>query len=588
MGVPGLFRWVQVNSPKSGSNNKFPILLKAEDIKKYDINNVFIDSNAIIYTCVADIISVYKRNKQMPSNINNEIITSVIARLNNEINILSEKHKETLKLIYISFDGVAPMAKIIQQRHRRFMAAYTDDILTSYGYPTDTKYWISSNATPGTDFMKKLHEELNKFVKSLDKSFEIIYDSYLNNGEGEHKIFNYIKKNYLYTENNIIYGMDGDLILLSMLLNQDKKYNNKLFLYHDNITYCNCKEKYNYIDIYNLKNYITKYIDYSVKESEEYQMNQRIINDFVFMTFIFGNDFIPSSPIINIYDDVGNLIWCYRLINNFYKNIINKQVVYKYLINEDLTINYINFFNLIKHLSEKEQIIYATPQTDDKQNNHNSFISRKINKLENAEKKYKEMTNPREKIKYGLDKLFIFEDFTTGIETGYIIENFDTYKNIEYAYFSQLDICHISKYKENLIKEYLRGLNWILNYYMNYGFKNNKWCYQYNTAPFISDIFNYMQNDSNWFINFNITNDYIDISMNMQLFMVVPKKYLEKLNYTLYDKIMIYNDYKLLSYVPDNYNVMYHNHYDLYKCPLNLPVIDIDIIKELFQKYKLD
>ena len=80
--------------------------------------------------------------------------------------------------------------------------------------------WNSSAISPGTKFMNKLslkisnkpkNEQKYKYIKS------ILSDS-LDNGEGEYKIFNYITSNNLNeNKNNVIYGLDADLIMLSLL-----------------------------------------------------------------------------------------------------------------------------------------------------------------------------------------------------------------------------------------------------------------------------------------------------------------------------------------------------------------------------------
>ena len=70
--------------------------------------------------------------------------------------------------------------------------------------------------------------QLEKLKKSNPK---IIYSSYKEAGEGEHKIIQYIKTTYQNKKlSHVIYGLDADLIMLSLL----NKYSSKIILLRDN------------------------------------------------------------------------------------------------------------------------------------------------------------------------------------------------------------------------------------------------------------------------------------------------------------------------------------------------------------------
>ena len=72
--------------------------------------------------------------------------------------------------------------------------------------------WSNAVITPGTIFMEKLHNELKEY--SRNNKITTTYSSYHECGEGEHKILQHIKQNK--PSNSVIYGLDADLIFLSL------------------------------------------------------------------------------------------------------------------------------------------------------------------------------------------------------------------------------------------------------------------------------------------------------------------------------------------------------------------------------------
>jgi 5'-3' exonuclease len=103
------------------------------------------------------------------------------------------------KKVYIAFDGLVPMAKMVQQRYRRFRRAdKTEDF---------DKHQIS----PGTPYMKELAKTL-RFIFP-----DVIISDTLERGEGEHKIFLWLRTLPENERRNIcIYGLDADLVLIAL------------------------------------------------------------------------------------------------------------------------------------------------------------------------------------------------------------------------------------------------------------------------------------------------------------------------------------------------------------------------------------
>ena len=145
----------------------------------------------------------------------------------NKIVSYNEIYKPDKMLICI--DGVAPVAKIIQQRKRRYLSIYKNKI------DKITSIWDTNAISAGTEFMNNLDEFI--FKKINDSSF--IFDGSKNQGEGEHKIFHYLRT-LKFDKGVIINGLDADLIILSLLSNIDNIY--LMRENDDNITYLDINE----------------------------------------------------------------------------------------------------------------------------------------------------------------------------------------------------------------------------------------------------------------------------------------------------------------------------------------------------------
>ena len=108
MGIPNYFYHVLTNH--------------GNIIKKlyfHRIHNLYLDSNSLVYD------SVYEYDAPIENNM---IIYELV--YNKIINII-----ETLKphgITYVSFDGVAPVAKLVQQKQRRYKSNLIKEVLLGY------------------------------------------------------------------------------------------------------------------------------------------------------------------------------------------------------------------------------------------------------------------------------------------------------------------------------------------------------------------------------------------------------------------------------------------------------------------------
>lgn len=228
-----------------------------------------------------------------------------------------------IKTLYIAIDGVPSKSKIIEQKKRRYMGAiveeYKKKILESYKEyllkQPDNIYlmekfqirWTKGKISPGTSFMNKLSNYLHsediqsKFLANRPL-LKIVISSAEFVGEGEKKIVNYTNA-YLNDGSKIcVYSPDADMILLCMLLPVKNIF---VLQFHQQELW------YNLIDILMLKNNIGFYINNHPKYAKSKFDTDRINHDMVYLSTLFGNDFVPKIETINVKAGFQNIMTSY-------------------------------------------------------------------------------------------------------------------------------------------------------------------------------------------------------------------------------------------------------------------------------------
>jgi 5'-3' exonuclease len=101
--------------------------------------------------------------------------------------------------VYVAFDGLVPLAKIVQQRYRRMRKQDT------------TEEFDKHQISPATPYMKELETTLKFLFPNITVSGTD------ERGEGEHKIFQWVRTFDPEERKKIcIYGLDADLVLISI------------------------------------------------------------------------------------------------------------------------------------------------------------------------------------------------------------------------------------------------------------------------------------------------------------------------------------------------------------------------------------
>jgi 5'-3' exoribonuclease 1 len=455
MGIPSYFSYIVKNHPHI--------------IKKYfknvlKVDNLYLDCNSIIY----DVYSKITFDK-LTETIAISIIKQVISKIENYISII-----EPQKTVIIAFDGVAPVAKLEQQRQRRYKSGYQNQLSRQIFKKTTPDPWNTAAITPGTIFMAELntmvtsHFNPEKLLKK-ENQLNILVSGSNKAGEGEHKLFDYIRLHpeKHSNETTVIYGLDADLIMLS--INHLPVCPN-IYLFRETPHFIqsinsDLEPDANYfLDIPELADKIISHMNnrsnIQCEKSTNDVINRNKVYDYIFICFFLGNDFLPHFPALNI--RTGGVD---KMINAYMATIKPNEY-----LTDGKTINWANVRKLVGHLSslETEYIIAEHKTRDYKERNaiktskNESDENNEFKKFENCPQVQRELEKyinpfkPNWQNRYYRSLLNIKTD-TTGVLTKDVSIN------------------------------YLQGLEWTMKYYTR-GCCDWRWQYKYNYPPLLQDL----------------------------------------------------------------------------------------------------
>ena len=475
MGIPSYFSYIVKNHPT--------IIKRLSDLGKRP-HNLYLDSNSIIYDCLRRLTPEY--SKYTDGQFETKIIDAMCVTIDGYI-----KTTKPSKTVFIAFDGVAPFAKMEQQKNRRYKSALDAQIKQALHISTP-KTWDKTAITPGTKFMKKMGTRLNSYYKTkahdLGVKHVMISDS-RDAGEGEHKIFAYIRDNpdKHKKETSFIYGLDADLIMLGL---NHLPLSKNLYLYRETPEFIksinrNLEPNETYVmDLPVLAEAITSKMNNYMTANKKQQTNR--LYDYIFLCFFLGNDFMPHFPAINIRTrGVDTML-------SAYQNTIGKT-------NENLTdgktIYWKNVRKLVSYLAESEEGM-----------------------LKNE---YKIRTKwARRHYPTGSDeeKLFHFSLLPTRERTKEkMIDPFNRHwQQRYYKILFDTDISHY--YSKQISINYLEGLEWTMKYYTT-GCVDWKWGYRYHYPPLLNDLVKYIPH---WETQMIEKNNHQPVHPYVQLAYVLP------------------------------------------------------------------
>ncbi|KJH50523.1 XRN 5'-3' exonuclease [Dictyocaulus viviparus] len=316
MGVPKFYRWI---------SERYPCLSECIDNTEIpEFDNLYLDMNGLIHNCS------HPNDDNIMFTISQE---QIFADIFAYIEMLYDIIRPT-KVFFLAVDGVAPRAKLNQQRSRRFLSARTAEeqlqtFIKKGGKPLTGKRFDPNCITPGTVFMTEFHKALSdwldtKIQKDVNwRDIRVYLSGHDCPGEGEHKIMDFIRherslEGYNPNTRHCLYGLDADLIMLGIcshephfsLLREEIKFSRPQSKKSSSAWRVNLSQiRFHLLHISLLRDYLS-WEFHPLKATLPFPYDvDRIVDDWVLMSFLVGNDFIPHLPHVHIHDDALPLLY---------------------------------------------------------------------------------------------------------------------------------------------------------------------------------------------------------------------------------------------------------------------------------------
>ncbi|TPX15223.1 uncharacterized protein E0L32_004781 [Thyridium curvatum] len=369
MGIPAAFRWLSSKYPKIISSvveeqpvtmddgTVIPVDYTRSNPNGEEFDNLYLDMNGIVHPCS------HPEDRPPPKD-EEEMMMEVFKYTDRVVNMVRPR-----KVLMIAVDGVAPRAKMNQQRSRRFRTAQdakqkeedkqellkllkqqNGGVLAAESLETVTKKAFDSNSiTPGTPFMDILAASLRywcAYKLNTDPawaSLKIIISDATVPGEGEHKIMDFVRSQRSSPDHDpntrhVIYGLDADLIMLSLATHEPhfRVLREDVFFQESKARMCKlcgqkghearacqgeAKEKAGDFDEKDKAHPLKPFIWLHVSVLREYLAVEldvpglpfrwdleRAIDDWVFLCCFVGNDFLPHLPALEIRENGINTL----------------------------------------------------------------------------------------------------------------------------------------------------------------------------------------------------------------------------------------------------------------------------------------
>lgn len=342
--------------------------------------------------------------------------------------------------VFLGVDGVVPMAKIKQQRLRRFKSVWLADEERKEGTRENKPSWDTNCITPGTSFMSKLSKALQGLC-SKHKGWSM--SGAEEPGEGEHKVMAKLRARQADNKPIVIYGLDADLILLTMLNAKSPAY-----LVREDSAMGQVQlngfgeEDYSFFSINVLKQTLPPTLD---------------ILSYVAGMSLLGNDFLPHSLSVKIKDEGHTVL---------VKTLESLQTPFVHEKDGYWRINHDSLYEIVSSWSQQE----------DRRVLHS----------------FKKKVQMRGHVQESLDTKPVFwlveGPLVRRGQEGWILD--PSWRDVYHKEWLQSNRLYDIM---NVCREYVFGLQWILDYYTGQKPVDMQWCFSRLVPPLWSDLQGYLE-----------------------------------------------------------------------------------------------
>jgi 5'-3' exonuclease len=536
MGIKHFFGWFKKNFGKNIKNLK-----KNQDFETagVSVDNLMIDCNGLFHSSTQKIYE-YGSHKPKTRLMGVKAKRKRLGSFKQQIKVFEDvcKNIEDLlalvkptKRLILCVDGPAPLSKQNQQRQRRFKSASEKD-------EEEFKRFDSNCITPGTTFMDYLSKYIDWYViKNISSNtdwehLEVVFSSEKSPGEGEHKIINYIRSYGEPDDSYCIHGLDADLIMLALGTHLPNFWILREDLY-------NPRNEFFVIDIGTARNELARMMDWSdhfegtnSDDDAPQFISESGVNDFIFICFMVGNDFLPHIPSLEIIEGgIDQMIDVYKNVGERYghlTNTVNDNVIFR-KISLEVFLGTISQYD--KGILE-EKLLHKDQFFPDLMLEKNATI---------------------DKGKYIVD--------IDGLRKDYYKESFTEGSDIK-------DLCH----------QYFEGLQWVLSYYTR-GVPDWKWCFKHHYAPFAHELAEHITD-----FQFPEKRETVPTTPFQQLLSVLPPKSSGLIPVPL-SQLLTDSRSGIKKFCPDKFAVDLSGKRREWEGIVLLPMVDFSIIEEEYNKH---
>ncbi|WCJ41890.1 5'-3' exoribonuclease 2 [Euphorbia peplus] len=623
MGVPAFYMWLLNKYPKIVSHAQQSNSIHNPNGMEFD--NLYLDMNGIIHPCFHP-----DDHHHSPPTTFEEVFINIYEYIDHIFRIVRPRN-----ILYLAIDGVAPRAKMNQQRSRRFRAAKDMEIseeeeqvlrkeferLDKQVLPKqDTEVSDSNMITPGTEFMFLLSRKLQDYISSRIscdpgwKKIKVILSDANVPGEGEHKIMSFIRQQrtvdgYNPNTRHCLYGLDADLIMLALATHElhfsilreevlsvpepQSICFSDLEMSSGRVTKRSwfTRKPYQFLHLWILREYLE--IDLEITDApEKFSFDiERVIDDFVFMCFFVGNDFLPCMPTLQIreqaidllmtvyktkFKNLGGYLVDTQRVNDPKHSYFKLKRVEKFILligsYEDMIFKKRSelYQQKLRKLCINSDALEEDPSELDANlefNTSNGSFAPVDEKAHASEDMILQNTKElKAKLKARLrNKSDLFQHGGLGSDN----VKLGTADWKRRYYKEKFVAADVESKREEIVQKYTEGLHWVLLYYFS-EVPSWTWFYPYHYAPFASD----MKGLTRVKVKFHKSSPFKPFD---QLMAVLPPRSSQFLP-EAYRKLMTDKNSNIIKFYPDELDVDTDGKRFIWQAICKLPFIDEELL----------